>query len=142
MNTTTADFALEQPAPAGGVTATGVGSNVLLGSFLFMITLPENKHITKRYTLAEIKEQMEAGEYSAELLLQHLCAHTNDMQAALGSSVEFLRDLRGEWRWKDGAGERNSRDFLELEKCIETVSSLLPNASGDPSRPSGPEHGS
>jgi hypothetical protein len=32
MNTTTADFALDEPAMAGGVTATGVGSTALLGS--------------------------------------------------------------------------------------------------------------
>jgi len=32
MNTTTADFALEQPAPSAGVTSVGVGSGALLGS--------------------------------------------------------------------------------------------------------------
>jgi site-specific DNA-methyltransferase (adenine-specific) len=32
MNTTTADFSLEQPAPAEGVTSVGVGSSALLGS--------------------------------------------------------------------------------------------------------------
>jgi dihydroorotase-like cyclic amidohydrolase len=42
--------------------------------------LHENKHITQRYTLAEIRAQMDEGEYSAELLLHHLCLHANDMQ--------------------------------------------------------------
>ena len=32
MNTTTADFSLEQPAPDAGVTSVGVGSSALLGS--------------------------------------------------------------------------------------------------------------
>jgi hypothetical protein len=31
MNTTTADFSLEQPAPDAGVTSVGVGSSALLG---------------------------------------------------------------------------------------------------------------
>jgi hypothetical protein len=48
-----------------------------------MITLHENKHITNRYTLAEIHEQMVNGEYSAELLLHHLCLHANEMQSRL-----------------------------------------------------------
>jgi hypothetical protein len=36
MNTTTADFSLEQPAPDAGVTSIGVGSSALLGSVFLL----------------------------------------------------------------------------------------------------------
>jgi hypothetical protein len=63
-----------------------------------MTTLHENKHITNRYTLAEIKAQMKDGEYSAELLLHHLCLHANEMQRAndrLRTHLDHMRDLVG-----------------------------------------------
>jgi hypothetical protein len=59
-----------------------------------MITLHENKHITNRYTLAEIREQMVDGEYSAELLLHHLCLHANEMQSRLEIGQLIRDDLR------------------------------------------------
>lgn len=104
-----------------------------------MITLPENKHITKGYTLAEIKAQIEEGEYSAELLLQHLCANANEIQRenaqlreALLWTTEFARELQGEWKWKDGAGGKNSLDYRGLCDAIALAEPLLPNAGSEP----------
>lgn len=42
-----------------------------------MSDLPENNRIQKLLTIEEIAAMMDSGDYSAEMLLQHLCAHWN-----------------------------------------------------------------
>ena len=58
--------------------------------------LPENKHITKCFSTREIAEKMNDGEYSAEMLLQHLAIHWNRVEAWGEMSDSDLRLRCGE----------------------------------------------
>ena len=58
--------------------------------------LPENKHITKCFSTREIAEKMNDGEYSAEMLLQHLAIHWNRVEAWGELSDSGLRLRCGE----------------------------------------------
>ena len=58
--------------------------------------LPENKHITKCFSTREIAEKMNDGEYSAEMLLQHLAIHWNRVEAWGELSDSDLRLRCGE----------------------------------------------
>ena len=58
--------------------------------------LPENKHITKCFSTREIAEKMNDGEYSAEMLLQHLAIHWNRVEAWGEMSDSGLRLRCGE----------------------------------------------
>ena len=58
--------------------------------------LPENKHITKCFSTREIAEKMNEGEYSAEMLLQHLAIHWNRVEAWGEMSDSDLRLRCGE----------------------------------------------
>ena len=58
--------------------------------------LPENKHITKCFSTREIAEKMNDGEYSAEMLLQHLAVHWNRVEAWGELSDSYLRLRCGE----------------------------------------------
>ena len=58
--------------------------------------LPENKHITKCFSTREIAEKMNDGEYSAEMLLQHLAIHWNRVEAFGELSDSGLRLRCGE----------------------------------------------
>ena len=62
---------------------------------LFM-KLPENKHITECFSTREIAEKMNDGEYSAEMLLQHLAIHWNRVEAWGELSDSGLRLRCGE----------------------------------------------
>jgi hypothetical protein len=52
-----------------------------MGTKYTMTTLPTNPHITEPYTLEQIREKLESGDYSAELMVQHLAIHVNRLQA-------------------------------------------------------------
>lgn len=87
-------------------------------------------------TCGEIScDECNAQREAAAARIRELECENARLREALLASADFLRDLRGEWKWKDGAGVRNSRDFGELCKCIKTVDSLLPNNSGQTDAP-------
>lgn len=90
--------------------------------------LPENKHITKCFSTREIAEKMNDGEYSAEMLLQHLAIHWNRVEAlglAHGSPVLCYvsgcwayfttRKLSEQWGddWSDAPYEHNAETPYE-----------------------------
>ena len=58
--------------------------------------LPENKHITECFSTREIAEKMNDGEYSAEMLLQHLAIHWNRVESWGEMSDSALRLRCGE----------------------------------------------
>ena len=58
--------------------------------------LPENKHITKCFSTREIAEKMNEGEYSAEMLLQHLALYWNRVEEWGALSDAGLRLRCGE----------------------------------------------
>ena len=76
------------------MSSTGRPLSRLVGA-LFM-KLPENKHITKCFPTREIAEKMNDGEYSAEMLLQHLAIHWNRVEAWGEMSDSDLRLRCGE----------------------------------------------
>lgn len=62
-----------------------------------MITLPENKHITRRFSLREILSAYAGEEQEqkpAEMLLQHLFLHANDMQELIKIGMKMRDQLR------------------------------------------------
>ena len=58
--------------------------------------LPVNPHITKCFSTAEIASKIESGEYSAEMLLQHLSLHWNRVEEWGALSDAGLRLRCGE----------------------------------------------
>ena len=57
--------------------------------------LPINQHITACFSMCEIAEKMNEGDYSAEMLLQHLAVHWNRAEEALNlcqKHLQFLAD--------------------------------------------------
>ena len=81
--------------------------------------LPENKHITKCFSTREIAEKMNDGEYSAEMLLQHLAIHWNRVEAWGEMSDSDLR-LR--------CGELTAQEIRTVRAVLNAV---LANTEGD-----------
>ena len=82
--------------------------------------LPENKHITECFSTREIAEKMNDGEYSAEMLLQHLALHWNRVEAWGEMSDSDLR-LR--------CGELTAQ---EIRTVRAVLTAILANAAGQP----------
>ena len=58
--------------------------------------LPINPHITECFSTREIVEKMNDGDYSAEMLLQHLALHWNRVEEWGELSADGLRLRCGE----------------------------------------------
>lgn len=58
--------------------------------------LPTNLHIRECFSTREIAEKLNDGEYSAEMLLQHLAIHWNRVEEWAGLSDAELRLRCGE----------------------------------------------
>ena len=43
------------------------------------------------------------------------------LQEQRDSAVEYLYDLLAEWKWKQGAGERNDKQYCELSNFIAAI---------------------
>ena len=81
--------------------------------------LPENKHITECFSTREIAEKMNDGEYSAEMLLQHLALHWNRVEEWGALSDAGLR-LR--------CGELTAQEIRTVRAVLNAI---LANAEGD-----------
>ena len=90
--------------------------------------LPENKHITKCFSTREIAEKMNDGEYSAEMLLQHLAIQWNRVEAFGEMSDSKLR-LR--------CGELTAQEIRTVRAVLNAI---LANAEGETRRPSANPH--
>ena len=88
--------------------------------------LPENKHIAKCFSAREIAEKMNDGEYSAEMLLQHLAIHWNRV-AAWGELSDSDLRLR--------CGELTAQEIRTVRAVLNAISA---NAAGETRRTSAP----
>lgn len=85
--------------------------------------LPINPHITDCFSTRELAEKMNDGDYSAEMLLQHLALHWNRVEEWGALSDAELRLRCGELTAK------------EIRTVRAVLNAILDNA-GDVPRPS------
>ena len=82
--------------------------------------LPINPHITECFSTREIVEKMNDGDYSAEMLLQHLALHWNRVEEWGELSADGLR-LR--------CGELTAQ---EIRMVRAVLNAILDNGSHEP----------
>jgi hypothetical protein len=74
--------------------------------------IPTNNHITKPFSTKEISEMVESGGYSAEMLLQHLAIHWNEVVTWGELSDSGLR-LR--------CGELTAREIRAIRAVLSSI---------------------
>ena len=91
--------------------------------------LPENKHITECFSTREIAEKMNDGEYSAEMLLQHLAIHWNRVESWGELSDSGLR-LR--------CGELTAQEIRTVRAVLNAILANTPVSHGSAANNSKP----
>lgn len=84
--------------------------------------LPINPHITACFSTQEIAEKMEDGEYSAEMLLQHLALHWNRAEEWHALTDAGLR-LR--------CGELTAREIQAVRAVLNAILDNTPVSKAD-----------
>ena len=87
--------------------------------------IPERDRIKTVMTTAEIAAAMERGDYSAEMLLQHLVRRYNELDRDLAESLSDLDFRRGLYKLQSERLERKERELETANDATDDMRDLL-----------------